>query len=68
VTTRTSDLALGLAVSQAAPLVATVATTSNATEQSRPAAQIVADAERAMEAAGNFHVLGFSMKAGRGHR
>jgi hypothetical protein len=58
VTTRTSNFALSLVAFLAVPLVATAATSGKGTELSKPAGQIVADAERAMEAASNFHVEG----------
>jgi hypothetical protein len=64
VTTRTSSLALSLVVFLAAPLVATTATSGKGTELSKPAGQIVADAERAMEVASNFHVQGLFDQGG----
>jgi hypothetical protein len=48
----------------AAPLVAVTTNTSNVPETSKPAAQIVADAERAMDSATNFHVRGLFKEGG----
>jgi hypothetical protein len=54
---RTSNLALSLVALLAGPLaVATVA--ASGTEVSKPAAQILADSEKAMLGAKNFHVVG----------
>ncbi|HTT91000.1 MAG TPA: hypothetical protein VMF65_15705 [Acidimicrobiales bacterium] len=62
--TRTSNLALGLVVFLAAPLAAVTGAASHP-EQSKPAAQIFADSEKAMLGAKNFHVVGSITQGGQ---
>jgi hypothetical protein len=63
-TMRTSNLALSVVALLAAPVAAVSGTTSGA-EKSKPAAQILADAEKAMVGAKNFHVTGSITQGGQ---
>lgn len=61
---RTSNLALGLVALLAGP-VAALTGVASASEQSKPAAQILADSEKAMLGAKNFHVIGSINEGGQ---
>ncbi len=63
-TKRTSNLALGLVALLAAP-VASVSAIASSAEQSKPALQILADSEKAMLGAKDFHVFGSINESGQ---